>query len=153
IHHMLQRSEDRMRQSAVPQLHELTAQQTEDALQFFRAAAAKSPEPDPVLQFELASALAQAGRHSGLLGNRPQAASLLHEGLQAVDGLPATPANQFLRGELHLYLGENLAGRENGEAENQYLAARSILDEIKTLPRNQTGLEFERGACRHQLAI
>jgi hypothetical protein len=79
IYRMLQQSEERVRGSAIPQVRELVVQQAMDALLFFRAIAAKNPEPDPALQFEIASALALVGRHRGLLGDHAQAAALLYE--------------------------------------------------------------------------
>ena len=153
INQMLQHSEERIRKTAIPQVRELVAQQAEDALRFFRAAAAKNPEPDPVLQFEVANALGLVGRHRGLLGERAQATVLLEEALHVAEALEAgTPANQLLRGQLHLYLGENLVGQA-GRAEQNYLEARTIFDSLQGMPSSLSNIAYERALCRHQLAI
>ena len=157
IHQMLDRSEERILKSAIPQVRELLAQQGEDALQFFRAVAARSPEPDPGLQYEVAEALALVGRHRGLLGDRAHAANLLREAVQVLQSLlgsdPSASQVQLLLGETHMYLAENLPVQIGGEAEKHYLEAHRILDSVSEHPPKGSNIDLDRAYCWHQLGI
>ena len=157
IHQMLDRSEERILKSTIPQVRELMAQQAEDALQFFRTVAARSSDPDPGLQYEVAEALGLVGRHRGLLGDRSQAVNLLREGLQVAQALaasdPSSAQVQLLLGEMHLYLAENLPVQRDGEAEKHYLEAREILDAVSEHPPNGRNMDVDKAYCRHQLGI
>ena len=87
IERMLSRLDAR-RAAAVPRLGELTRDQLEDALAFYRGVMAGQPDPDPAVRLDAGRAWAVAGSLQFYLGHPDAAREYLARAVDLLEGLP-----------------------------------------------------------------